>query len=136
MSRQNLEAIKHHYDAFNRRDLAGVLGDLDPEVEFDKTVTVAVAGPDANLYRGHEQVEGFFRSMWEATDRSSVTIDELIEAGDAVVAVVRIRGRARHTGLEGELRAVHLWDLRDGKAVRFRAFQGKAEALEALGLSE
>jgi ketosteroid isomerase-like protein len=59
ISEQNVEAIKRHYEAFNRRDRAGVLADLDPEIEYDKTVTVAVAGPDANVYGGSSKSRSF-----------------------------------------------------------------------------
>jgi hypothetical protein len=38
--------------------------------------------------------------------------------------------------VEVERRWAHVWTIRNGKAVRFEVHLGRAEALEAVGLSE
>ena len=62
---------------------------------------------------------------------------ELIEAGeDKVIAVVRISGRAKLSGVEVDMTYAELSTLRDGKVTRSRQFFTRDEALEAAGLSE
>jgi ketosteroid isomerase-like protein len=62
---------------------------------------------------------------------------ELIEAGeDKVIAVVRISGRAKLSGVETDLTYAELWTLRDGKIARGRQYFTREEALKAARLSE
>jgi hypothetical protein len=51
---------------------------------------------------------------------------------------VRISGRGKRSGVEIEIDMPlwQVWTLRDGKAVRWRIFRSKQEALEAAGLRE
>jgi ketosteroid isomerase-like protein len=63
-------------------------------------------------------------------------VKEFIDAGDYVVAAVRVHGRGRASGAPFEEHEVHVLRLRDGKATELREYRTKAEALEAVGLSE
>jgi hypothetical protein len=44
--------------------------------------------------------------------------------------------RGKTSGVEVDMRHWHVWTLRDGKAVRWRVLSTRAEALEAVGMSE
>ena len=55
---------------------------------------------------------------------------------DEVVVFLRFRGRARGSDAELEAPMAHVWTIRDGKATRLRQFLDRAQALEAVGLSE
>ena len=61
---------------------------------------------------------------------------ELIDAGDEVVAAVRLVGVGRQSGVETMANAAHLWTFREGKIVRLTVFQTMQEALEAVRLRE
>ena len=62
---------------------------------------------------------------------------ELIDAGeDRVIAVTRISGRAKLSGVETDLTFAVLYTIRDGKVVRCREYWTKEQALEAAGLRE
>jgi ketosteroid isomerase-like protein len=62
---------------------------------------------------------------------------ELIEAGeDKVIAVGRISGRAKLSGVETDLTYAALYTIRDGKVARGREYWTKEQALEAAGLRE
>jgi ketosteroid isomerase-like protein len=62
---------------------------------------------------------------------------ELIDAGeDQVIAVGRISGRAKLSGVETDLTSAALYTIRDGKIARGREYWTKDQALEAAGLSE
>ena len=127
MSRENVEVIRRMIDAFNRRDLDALADIVAPDIVFETTV---------EAHRGHEGVVDFIRQADDTLEGFHATIEELIEVGDRVVAVVRERGRGKGSGVEVEHRFAHLWTVRDGRAVSFRAFTGRAAALEAADLPE
>jgi ketosteroid isomerase-like protein len=54
-----------------------------------------------------------------------------IDAGEAVVVPVRISGRGRASGARLDTRLVHLWVLRDGKAITGEVYRSTEDALEA-----
>ena len=60
---------------------------------------------------------------------------ELIEAGDLVVVpgTLHVKGRG---GIEVVARSVLVWTIRDGAIERVTMYQERAEALEAVGVSE
>ena len=62
---------------------------------------------------------------------------ELIDAGeDRAIAVMRISGRARLSGVEVDLTFAVVYTLRDGKVARGREYWTRDQALEAVGLRE
>ena len=61
----------------------------------------------------------------------------LIDAGeDQVVAVLRVMGRAKLSGVETDLIFATLYTIREGKIARGREYATRDEALEAAGLRE
>src|SRR5688572_16059868 len=87
---------------------------LDPLLAHDFHGTIAFPG----LTRTFAGIEGF-RATWLdwlepwATYRS--IIEELIDAGDCVVNLVRDRGRREGMDEEVELMAAAIWTIRDEK---------------------
>lgn len=63
-----------------------------------------------------------------------VDIEELIDAGDRVVAVLRLHGRVRDSGEEVEMAETHVITIHNGKATSLREYRAKEEALQAVGL--
>ena len=63
--------------------------------------------------------------------------EDLIEVGeDRVVVLLRLHMRGKGSGVAVEAQTINVWTVRDGKAVRPAVHNDKAEALEAVGLSE
>jgi len=60
--------------------------------------------------------------------------ERLWEAGDAVVAIVRLAARGKQTGIPVEQRSAQVWTIRDGRALRAQTFSKLAEAFAAVGL--
>jgi ketosteroid isomerase-like protein len=52
----------------------------------------------------------------------AVTPEEFMASGDAIAVVTRYTGTGKATGKALDVPAVHVWDIRDGKAARFRQF--------------
>jgi len=61
-------------------------------------------------------------------------VEELLDAGERVVAIVRQRGRSKATGVSVEMHFAQVWTLRDGKQIRMEMYSNPEEALEAAGL--
>ncbi len=61
---------------------------------------------------------------------------ECIDAGEYVIAPTRMRGRPPGGDTEVVLDEVYVSKFRNGKIVELREYRTKAEALEAVGLSE
>jgi ketosteroid isomerase-like protein len=63
-------------------------------------------------------------------------VEELIDAGDQVVAVTRERGVGRGSGVLVRSIAVSVWTLEDGKVIQVQVFDDRQHGLEAVGLRE
>jgi ketosteroid isomerase-like protein len=76
--------------------------------------------------------------VWEVFSEVHHDLEGTIEAddGETIVSVQRTHGLMRHTQLPMDLLWAAVWTVRDGKAVRGQGYMTKAEALEALAVSE
>jgi uncharacterized protein len=119
MAEQSVEVVKAMYGAFATGDVPGVLGAFDTEIEWYE----AEGMPYGGLHRGPEAVaQNVFGPLTEDVENFAVSPEEFIASGDAVAVVVRYTGTGRATGEPLDVAVVHVWDIRDGKAVRFRQF--------------
>lgn len=136
MSRQNVEIVRRLFEVIGRGDSDAVLALYDPDIEFDssRTPLPRLIGGDG-VQRGHQALRRFFRERAEAWESIEDRCEELIDAGEAVISVVTVRGRGRTTGIEVETRMAGVWTVRDNKLVRVVWFPTRAEALEAARLS-
>ena len=130
----NLEIVQRSYVAFVRGDMDAVLADMDEGIEWQQ----AQGLPHGGIYRGITEVR---RNVFDPLDRDwwsefSAEPDELLDAGDEIVALGRYRGVAKETGKVLDVPFVHVWSLRDGKAWRFRQFLDSAGWIEALAPSD
>jgi ketosteroid isomerase-like protein len=137
MSRENVEVVRRIYDAGARREGAAVLSLYDADVEWDSSGTPAGHLGDATVYRGHEGIREAFRLWYEVWDNVEHDVEELIDAGETVIAVGTLRGRGRASGVEVEWKHyASTWTLRAGKVVRVAWFSSREEALKAVELAE
>lgn len=130
MSQGNVEAIRLSYVHFNRT------GEppwelFDPDAEFDASQVVGFG-----VIKGRDRVLSAMRDYAASFSEWHVEPEELIDAGDHVVTVVRDRGRMKDTGSEVTNRFAHVFTFRSGKVIRWKTFTRKEEALEAVGLRE
>ena len=133
MSEENVELVRRAYEAFNRGDPEGMVADAAPEFEYVTTGAIPGAGGE---YGGTEQFRQFVDRWWGEFHEPRVEVQELIDAGDQVLASLTFRGRGKQSGVETNWGLWQLWTLRDGKAVHGQGFTSRAEALEAAGLEE
>jgi hypothetical protein len=105
---------------------------------FAEDVVWDMTGDDAGIYgkwHGHRGVEDFFTQWLGTWEDYSVENTELIDAGDSVVVVFRQHGRGKGSGVEVDRDFYGVYDVRDGRIVRYRQFRSRDEAIAAAGLS-
>jgi ketosteroid isomerase-like protein len=78
-------------------------------------------------------VTTYFELLDEHVENGWGDPDEYIDAGERVVVLGRLRGRARATGVEFEARFAHVWVFGDGVVVTFDSIVDSATVLAALG---
>ena len=80
------------------------------------------------------------RAAWldwlEGWDSYRVEVEELLDAGDAVVVVVRDYARRADMETEVAQRGASIWTMREGKIAQAAFYPNRMEALEAVGLQE
>ena len=131
MSQENVELVRGFFEAYLRGDLETALAGFDPKVEiYDHDI------PDAGEYRG---LEGLLRWQddwgreWESWRWDP---EEYIDAGDRVVAALRVYAKGLRSGVDVERLDGVVYTIRDGKCVRLDYYGSKNEALEAVGRRE
>ena len=135
MSQENVEAVERFVDAFSRRDVEAMLEELDPEVEWHSAFLAPLVG-EATVYRQHEGVRELLRDLYEALAEIHIEISEIRDLGDRIVGIGRIRARGKESGAETESPFGYVTDIKNGKAIRIRAYLDPKDALEAAGQRE
>ena len=133
MSQENVEVVRSCLAAWGRGGPEAAAEFLDAQIEW----RAAEGAPDdAGPIRGIDAMRAYAQDWLDDFDELSFEPEELIDAGEQAVAVQRISGRAKASGIETELRYAVVYTIRDGKIVRGREYWERAEALEAAGLRE
>lgn len=130
MSQPDVDVVRGAYEAFNRRDLAGFLEPLAPDVHVD--MSERVFNPDT--YDAHDGVRRLFGEIMDVWETFEWQLEEIVDAGGTVVALVRAQGKGRGSGVETDRRIAFTWELRDGKATLIRLYVDRERALQAAGV--
>jgi ketosteroid isomerase-like protein len=131
VSQQNVEMAQRfaqHWNATGQPPWA----EIDPDAVF-------VIDPNAFLggtYRGHEEIRTLNRLMAEVFDQFQFEVDELIDAGDSVVGLGRLRVRGVQSGATGTQHGAVVVQFKGGRVVAYRSYLRQDDALEAVGLSK
>lgn len=131
MSQRDIEVVLAAYEAFNRGDMDAAMVAFAPEIEWNGPAIL----PDAQVYHGHEGVRQFWTNWRESFEDFRVEIEEFIDAGEQVVAMTRVTGRGRDSGIVVDTPSfAQIWTLSEGRAVRVVMLPNRREALESVGL--
>jgi uncharacterized protein len=129
MSQENVDAVRRAWEAFEGHDNEAIFPLYDSEVEVQYPFLDRV-------YRGLPGVQEYFRDWLAVWDEFGSEVEEWIDAGDSVIAVMHSWGRGKQSGARVEERNAHVWTLRNGKLWRLRVYATRAEALKAVGLED
>jgi uncharacterized protein len=129
VAEQSVQVVEGIYEALARGDVPGVLTAMADDIAWHE----AEGMPYGGIHRGGDAVaQNVFGPLTTDIPNFAVTPIELIPSGDTVAVVARYTGTAKSTGKELDLEVVHVWDVRDGKIVRFRQFADTVKFLEVV----
>jgi ketosteroid isomerase-like protein len=133
MSEENVEVVRRIYEQWAQ-------GNFRAGVELYDPLILMVQGqglPEAGAYLGLDGLRDYMRAFLEAWERVTIEAEEILGAGDSVVAKVVQRAVGRESGVEpAEFEYFQIWSFRGGKVIRLEVVRDREEALEAAGLSE
>ncbi|MBY3272801.1 nuclear transport factor 2 family protein [Rhizobium laguerreae] len=123
------EIVKAHYDANARRDMDGMLADIDADCRW----TEMDGFPCAGTYVGPQEVfKNVFFALGEAFDGYTFALERLLDAGSDVIGIGDYAGTYRQTGKSFKARVVHVWSVADGKIRRFEQFTDTLRVADAM----
>lgn len=121
---QNADYVRRFVDSWNRGELEPFLHDAAPDFEW----VPAREHPDAITNRGVDATAEYLGDWLEMMPDLKVEIEELVEAGDRVLAVMRMTGTGAGSGAVTEVRIATISTFRDGTPVRTEEFLDPEEA--------
>jgi ketosteroid isomerase-like protein len=132
MSLQNVEIVRRSWQAFAEAGLDAMADYWDPEINWRAIVG---APDDVGEMRGIDAARQYVQDWLDTFEDITSVVEELLDVDEErVLAVLRVRGRARLSGVQTELRYAVVYSLRDGKITRVREYADRARALDAVGL--
>jgi len=108
-----------------------VLDLLDPEVTYEDYELPDHVG---EVYNGPLGVLEAMESWSEAYEEMTNELQRIVGSGDCLVAIHRLRAKARHTGIEFDEPVAYVYTFRDGRIVGIQGFRDPEDALAAAGL--
>lgn len=125
-----MELTRRGFQAFNDRDLGALLAILDEDVEI-----VPILAAMEGSYHGHDGLRRWWTGLLGGFPDINVEVLEVRDLGETTIAVVRVSGSGAEsdTPFDAAVWQVNQW--RNGKCVRWHAYSGEGDALEA-GLSQ
>ena len=92
---------------------------------FDPSIAWHVPGhsPLSGDYNGHDQIAGFFQRTMELSGGVfSIDVHHVLADADLVVALTTVNPRRKE--ISAPFPEVRVWQMKDGKAIEFREYQG------------
>jgi ketosteroid isomerase-like protein len=133
MSQENVEIVRRGTDAYNRRDLDGILENWASDAVLDWSNS---RGFDAGVFRGHDEIRAHWQRLLAAFDEVRIELVDPIEVEDGLLIVENVGYLRGRDGIEVQTRSAWLITIRDGETTSLTLYQTKQEALEAAGMRE
>ncbi len=115
-----LEIVKGVYDCFAKEDIDGFLALCDENIEW------VVNGPASlekcTSFKGHQGVRQFLDILGNTWEFNSFDTKQFITQDNIVVVLGEETGIDLKTGKAFENRWSHVFDVSNGKVIRFREF--------------
>jgi ketosteroid isomerase-like protein len=119
MTDPNAMIVRKAYRDFAQGDIAAVFAAFDARIAWH----VPGHSPLSGNYIGHYQVADFFRRTMELSGGMfGIDVHNVLAEDDLVVALVTVN--AQRSGISTSFPEVHVWRMKDGKAIEFREYQG------------
>jgi ketosteroid isomerase-like protein len=120
MSQENAAVVEAAWNAFRRDGLDALAAYWTEDIDHR---AIEGAPDDRGPMHGRDAMRAYLQDWLDTFDDVRTDIVELIDAGeDKVIAVLRLSGRAKLSGIETELTYAVVYTIRDGKIARGREY--------------
>ena len=133
MSEENVEVVRRHYEAFDRRQLDAAVEGWDSQGEWIPAIAGAVEG---KVYVGIDGFRAYFEELLDSFSEVRLENREFRDLDDRVLVLYDLRVRGHDSGVAIDQPGGALYTFRSGRIVKGRSFLSRVEALEAVGLRE
>lgn len=134
MSQKNVEAVRRWVEFYNQRDTDGLMQLTTSDYEMKSVFAGVESG---GIFRGYAGFPfEYFKTLDDAYEEFQLVAQDFIDVGAAVLMVAHMEWRGRGSGAEGRGPLFAVFWLRAGKVFREESFSDRAEALDAVGLSQ
>jgi ketosteroid isomerase-like protein/predicted ester cyclase len=123
----NVDTVRSGYAAFTAGDIPTVMAMFADDLVW----TTLESLPTGGVYRGPQGAGEFFTRLGQYYAELTVVPERYVDAGDSVLVHGRHRGRTV-AGNAFDAPWMHLWTLRDGKAIEFTEVLDTASVAQAL----
>lgn len=131
----SVQLMKSLYEAFARGDVPTFVGALDENIEWYE----AEGNPwdPGHAFVGPQQVvDGVLARIGQEYEGFAIDARRFIGDGDTVVVEARYSAtQHRTTGKPLDVQVAHVWDLRNGKIIRFQQYTDTRRMADVLGVS-
>jgi len=122
MTDPNSTIIRKAYEDFAHGNITAVFAALDPNIAWHVPGHSQLSGD----FTGHDEIGRFFQRTMELSGGAfSMDVHNVLSDGDLVVALVTVS--AERNGVFASFPEVHVWRMKNGKAIEFREYQGDEE---------
>lgn len=121
MTQENVKMVRGIYGAFANGDVQKVFTSFSPDIEW----VAAESSPAAkgSPYHGLDEVrEGVFMLICEEFPNLAMRLDELLDAGEKVVALGTYIGNRKSTGKPFRAQFAHVWTISVGHVAKFQQY--------------
>jgi ketosteroid isomerase-like protein len=128
----NVDVIRGFYAALARGDAPAALAVMAPDIVWNEAESFLYA--DRNPYVGPQAiVEGVFARIGADFEGFAATPEEILDAGDTIVALGRYTGMFKATGKPINAQLVHVWRLKSGKITGLQQYTDTLQVARAAG---
>jgi ketosteroid isomerase-like protein len=130
---EDIEVVRRVWDAFTRGDEPEFRKELHPDV-------VAIpfgAALEGKAYRGHEGVLGWWKNEILVTwEQFEVHAEHFERVGDKLLVTGRWKARGIESGVDLDLPATWVVEVRDGKVAYWQTYTDREQARRDIGLDD
>jgi ketosteroid isomerase-like protein len=127
-ARPNLEIVRSLYDAYEDGDFHAPISVVRPDIELRASSCV----PWGGVYRGAREARTCVQKQ-QASFSGTIMVDELLDAGEHIVAIGRLEGYRRSDGHPVSVRIAHVWRFVEGKVASIAFNVNQPEARRDFG---
>jgi uncharacterized protein len=128
MADETTDRLRRAYAAFSaQQDLPWDM--FDPAIEHDQRGGLFLDG----VFYGIEGLRAGLEQIQADWEDLRFEIEDVIDLGGRYLVNLRMRARVRDSEAELDAQVAHIWEFRDGRAVRWASYGSHEAALRAVG---